>query len=605
MLRLQPVRRSMRRSSPAPRFLLKPEKPALWRSGLGLVQLAMVVVAGVIHAASMAWPFAFGAALGLGQGQPVAWLQLLALALLAGQLDGASSWRRGAWLGGFFATAMLCATFWWMFISMHVYGGLAAPLAVLAVVLLAAFLGLYYAAAAGLFVVLAPVRPGPRALVFAALWLLAELARVKLFTGFPWGEGGYAHVDGWARPLAAWVGVHGLSFLAAFVAAWLAFSLLAPKTRWLAVLGGGVLALAGAWLPVNATAEADPALSTPLTVTLLQGNIPQDEKFQGRTGVAAALNWYGEQLLVAKTALVVAPETALPLLPQQLPEGYLQALQARFATGQQAALIGLPLGDYATGYSNSVFGLKPEQSAQPAAQSLTRPADPPANQPAAQRSAQLAAQAAARTQLSAQEAPALYRYDKHHLVPFGEFIPTGFRWFTNLMNIPLGDFNRGAVGQASFDWQGQRLAPNICYEDLFGEELGERFLEPASSPTMFVNVSNIGWFGNTVAIDQHLQISRMRALEFSRPMIRATNTGATVIIDHRGEVTHALERHTRGALTGEVQGRSDITPYAWWVSRFGLWPLWALGLIVVWLALSVRRQEAREAGRAPRSRRVK
>ena len=260
----------------------------------------------------------------------------------------------------------------------------------------------------------------------------------------------------------------------------------------------------------------------------------------------------------AKTSLVVAPETALPLLPQDLPGGYWQALQGRFAGGQQAALIGIPLGSYDTGYTNSVVGLKSGQS------------EP-------------------------------YRYNKHHLVPFGEFIPTGFHWFTQLMNIPLGDFNRGEVAQASFDWQGQRLALNICYEDLFGEDLGARFIDPALAPTIFVNLSNIGWFGNTVAIDQHLQISRMRALEFGRPMIRATNTGATVIIDHRGQVTHALERHTRGALVGEVygQGAGDtasgvaglrITPYAWWVSRYGLWPLWAGCLAIVGLAQVLRRR---------------
>jgi apolipoprotein N-acyltransferase len=531
-------------------------KPAL--NSLALLQFAIVLVAGFAHAASIAWPFSFGSWLGLGQGQPAGWLQLLALALLAGQLDGARSWPRGAWLGGLFATAMHCATFWWLFISLHVYGGLAAPLAVLAVVLLASFLGLYYAAAAGLFVALAPVRPALRALFFAAVWLLAELARVKLFTGFPWGEGGYAHVDGWARPLAAWVGVHGLTFMAAWLAAWLAFCLLAPKTRWLAALAGIALSAALAWLPVYnvGDVEPDPALAQPMSVTLLQGNIPQDEKFVGGTGVVTALRWYGEQLRDAKTALVVAPETALPLLPQQLPEGYWQGLQGRFATGEQAALIGLPLGDYDTGYSNSVVGLKPVQLAQPAPLALPEP----------------------------------YRYDKHHLVPFGEFIPPGFHWFIKLMNIPLGDFNRGAVGQPSFGWQGQRLAPNICYEDLFGEELGARFVDPAQAPTMFVNLSNIAWFGNTVAIDQHLQISRMRALEFGRPMIRATNTGATVIINYRGEVTHSLPRHTRGALVGEVQGRSGITPYAWWVGRLGLWPLWALGGAMLVLALVFRRR---------------
>ena len=169
-------------------------------------------------------------------------------------------------------------------------------------------------------------------------------------------------------------------------------------------------------------------------------------------------------------------------------------------------------------------------------------------------------------------------------MPFGEFIPPLFKWFTQMMNIPLGDFNRGAVGQPSFEWQGQRLAPNICYEDLFGEELGARFANPATAPTILVNVSNIGWFGNTVAIDQHLQISRMRALEFERPMLRATNTGATVIIDHRGRVTHSLPRHTRGVLAGRGRGanaRSRPTPggcRGWGCGRCGCFALAIVGL---------------------------
>ena len=106
---------------------------------------------------------------------------------------------------------------------------------------------------------------------------------------------------------------------------------------------------------------------------------------------------------------------------------------------------------------------------------------------------------------------------------------------------------------------------------------------------MLVNVSNIAWFGNTVAIDQHLNISRMRALEFERPMIRATNTGATAIINHQGQVTQQLERHTQGALVGQVQGRVGVTPYAWWVSRWGLWPLWILALGVGLVAFQFRR----------------
>jgi apolipoprotein N-acyltransferase len=234
-----------------------------------------------------------------------------------------------------------------------------------------------------------------------------------------------------------------------------------------------------------------------MQVELLQGNIPQDEKFIPGTGVADSLRWYGEQLQASRAPLTLAPETALPVLPRQLPDGYWQALDEHFAGAAQAALFGMPLGDAEQGYTNSVVALAPA------------PAAP-------------------------------YRYDKHHLVPFGEFIPPLFAGFVHMMNIPLGDFERGDIGQPSFEWQGQRLAPNVCYEDLFGEELAARFADPARAPTAFVNVSNIGWFGDTVAIDQHLQISRMRALEFERPMLRATNTGDTAIIDHKGQITHQL-----------------------------------------------------------------
>lgn len=516
--------------------------PQQKKTGLSVLQLLLVLLAGGAHAASIAWPFTFG----LAQGQPVWWLQLLALAGLAWQLDRCRGFRQGLMLGWLFATAWLCGTFWWLFISLHTYGGLAAPLTVLAVLGLAVFLATYYALACAVFVAIAPARRTRRALVFAALWLLAELARVEFFTGFPWGEAGYAHLSGWLDDYARWIGVHGITFLAAFLAAGLAGwgqsrrqVLVFPLTALLVV---GLAVFAGRQTSTTAGS---------LPVTLLQGNIPQNEKFQPGSGMATALRWYGEQLQGAKTALVVAPETALPLLPQQLPEGYWAALQARFASGGQAALIGIPLGSTSAGYANAVVGLKPAPTAG-AAQS--------------------------------------YHFDKHHLVPFGEFVPPGFRWFINLMNIPLGDFSRGALGQPSFEWQGQRLAPNICYEDLFGEELAVAFTNATTAPTILVNVSNIAWFGNTVAIDQHLNISRMRTLEFERPMIRATNTGATVIIDHTGKLTHELPRHTRGALVGEVEGRNGVTPYAQWVSRFGLWPFWGGAGVLVLLAWLARRR---------------
>jgi apolipoprotein N-acyltransferase len=497
--------------------------------------LALALAAGLLQAFSIADPVA---------GLPRWWLQLASLAALAWLVQRSASWRHAAGVGWAFAIAWLCGTFWWLFISMHSYGGLAAPLAVLAVLGLAAFLGAYYAFAAGLARWLLPAWPAALPLLFAAGWLLAELMRGQWFTGFPWGAGGYAHVDGPFAALAPWIGVYGIGFVTALLAAAIA-GLASPARRASVVMSLAALAAAG----VAALVQPQGADSgKPMSVSLLQGNIPQDEKFEDRTGVPLALDWYAEQLMAARTDLVIAPETAIPMLPQQLPYGYLQRLDGHFAAGSTAALIGIPLGNPQEGYTNSVIGARPGAT--------------------------------------------LYRFDKHHLVPFGEFIPPFFRWFTNLMNIPLGDFNRGSVGQPSFAWRGERIAPNVCYEDLFGEELGARFRDEAQAPTIFANVSNIGWFGDTVAIDQHLHISRMRALEFDRPVVRATNTGATAVIDHRARVTHLLPRYTRGVLVAQVQGRMGITPFAWWVSRLGLWPYWLAAVALVLLALARRARRA-------------
>ena len=150
------------------------------------------------------------------------------------------------------------------------------------------------------------------------------------------------------------------------------------------------------------------------------------------------------------------------------------------------------------------------------------------------------------------------------------------------MNMPLGSFQRGALAQPRLVFKGERLQPNICYEDLFGEELAVSFLDPATSPTILVNMSNIAWFGDTVAIDQHRQISRMRAMELARPMLRATNTGSTAVIDAGGRVVQELPRQMRGVLHARVTGNhAPPTFYAWWAARWGLWPLWTLALMVV------------------------
>lgn len=474
---------------------------------------------GYLQALSLAWP---------GNGVASGLLQCVVAALwLQGLWARKDDWRAVARATFWYVSAWLLGSFWWLNISMHQFGGLPSMLSIPAVVLLASVLSLFYVSMMALWAVLQSSqithRPWWRALSLASAWTLAELMRGQWFTGFPWGAVGYAHVDSHLAAWAPWLGVYGVGAVA-----WLLIALWVQRRecrgvwwRMAAVLLVSVLA---GQLNDHWTKSAGRQ-----TVTLLQGNIEQDQKFQAQGGVVDALRWYGQQLRASTSSLVVTPETALPVLEHSLPSAYMQTLTEAFpSNGDRAALVGVPVLDQGT-YLNSMRGLGGAQS---------------------------------------------YRYDKYHLVPFGEFVPPLFAWFVEQMNIPLGQFGRGPIDAPSWMWQGQRIAPNICYEDVFGEELAQRFRSEDLAPTVLVNASNIAWFGNTVAVPQHLNISRMRALELQRPMLRATNTGATAIIDHLGRVRQQLPAFQRSVLQGEYEGRVGLTPYARMASHWGLWPLW-------------------------------
>lgn len=488
-----------------------------------------------------------------GQGVP-ALLQSLALSGLLWLLARSETPWQGAWRAWLYGSVWLLGATGWMFVSLHQFGGLPAWLSALAVYLLCVALSLYLAAAGWAWVRWRRRHVVADAVLWASLWLLAELARAWLFTGFPWGASGYGLIDSPLVVLAPWLGVYGMGAVWAGLLAGLVFAVRRQRHWVLAWLGCLVaLALGGGW---TVRAHTQPH-AAPLEVDLLQSNIPQDEKFSP-VRQWDALNWHAQTLLGSQADLVVAPETAIPLLPDQLPEGYWASLRQGFL-GERHALIGIPLGDFEQGYTNSVVGL---------------------SGPSAQGGG----------------AEEFYRYDKHHLVPFGEFIPWGFRWFVNLMNMPLGDFSRGPLNAPSFDVHGQRVAPTICYEDLFGEEIAARFVDESTAPTLMVNVSNLAWFGESVAIHQHLQIARMRSLEFQLPTVRSTNTGATVLIDHQGQVLAAMPTNTRGVLRVRVQGQVGVTPFAWWAGRWGLLPLASIGIL---LALLVARAPIRHARSSP------
>lgn len=431
-------------------------------------------------------------------------LPILGLALLIHRLRRADARAAFAW-GYAFGLGWFLAGVSWVYVSMHDIGGMPAPLAALAVVLFAAYLALFPALALGMAARWRLPEPARWLLAAPALWALMDWLRGTLFTGFPWQALGYAQVP--SSPLAGYapvLGVHGVTALAVFTAAALA---LARPRYWVLAL---VLWIAG-W-GFGQVAWTRPK-GEPVTVSLLQGNIAQSLKFRPEQ-VTGTLLTYRRLVLESQSRLIVLPETALPIFLDTAPVDYLAELAAHARGLGGDLLLGVPERE-GNRYYNSVVSL-------------------------------------------GTAAPQVYR--KVHLVPFGEFVPPGFAWFIDLMHIPLGDFARGRPDQPPMAVAGERVAVNICYEDVFGEEL----IGALPAATLMVNVSNDAWFGDSFAPWQHLQISQMRALETGRWWLRANNTGITAILDERGRVRDHLPPFTTAALHGTAQGRIGLTPYARW-----------------------------------------
>jgi apolipoprotein N-acyltransferase len=463
-------------------------------------------------------------------------LPMLSLAVLFTLLARTASMRAGFLVGLTWGLGFFIAGVSWIFVSLSVHGGMTAWLAALATFLFCAVLALF-PAAVGALQARWPVSPALRLLLLMPLaWGGTEWVRGWLFTGFPWLVAGYSQVP--ASPLAGYaplVGVYGVSFLLALIAALLAWSVTTrgryAQRAWavvaIVVLGVGGQALRGvAWTTPD---------GAPTTVALLQGNIPQDLKWQPEKA-QATLESYARMATASPAQLIVLPETALPLFESDLPDSYRAGLASLGRKNGGDVLTGVPTGSIAGAYYNSVISLGAAPS---------------------------------------------QRYHKVHLVPFGEYIPLKavWGWVIEVLHIPLSDFARGAVDQRPLAIGGQRVAANICYEDAFGEEIIRQLPEAS----VLVNVSNLAWFGDSFAPWQHAQMSQMRALETGRMMLRATNTGVTAIIDARGHVLARLPPFTAGSLSGKIQGYAGSTPYVRWGNApvLALWGVLGVGLLLV------------------------
>jgi apolipoprotein N-acyltransferase len=459
-------------------------------------------------------------------------LALVCPALLAWLWVCSARPGHSAWIGFAFGMGLFVSGVSWVYVSLSVFGGMPMPLAVFATALYCAFLA-WPLALAGYVQHKVPAGETLRmTCLIPALWMLAEMARGLGLTGFPWLVLGYASTD---TPLAGYApiaGVYGVS-LVAMVCAGLVLRMLTSPRRLAApaalaaIIGGGAALCAVEWTQPS---------GEPFLAAVLQGNVEQSMKFEA-SRYARTLDTYERLAAESRAKLIVLPETAVPRFLDSVDPAYMGALDSIAKRNGGDILVGIPTRRDQARYFNSVVSL-----------GVSRP----------------------------------QIYSKVHLVPFGEFVLPGFKWIVNFLHIPMSDFSRGSPAQEPLAVAGQRVAVNICYEDVFGEEI----IRPLPEATLLVNVSNMAWFGDSLAPMQHLQMARMRTIETGRAMLTATNTGMTAAIDRGGRVIGKMPQFTEGRLEARMSGYTGATPFV----RVSNWLALALALVLIVLSATLRKR---------------
>jgi apolipoprotein N-acyltransferase len=515
---------------------------------------------------------ASGAALNLAFA-PIGWwpVGLLAPAALFGLIRGLPP-RRAARVGAAFGIGVFGVGTYWLYTCLHVFGLVPVWLTV---ILQSALVGAMSAYPAALCYAANRwwLKPGAtRAwLVLPALWVLLEWLRGWALSGFPWLTLGYAFID---SPLAGWaplLGVYGVTWAAAAAASGLNVIFTAAQgqaaaLRSPAALGPGAVRSTAALTGARATAVTAPGTAVTalailvalfvapslvarhpwtqptgpaLPVAAVQGAVSQDQKWQLDNRAATLDRYAGLTSQAWGARLILWPESALPVLANDIPD-YLQELRHQGRAHDADFAIGLVDYQPRTGrYFNGLLVMSAAGDGW---------------------------------------------YYKRHLVPFGEYfpVPAFVRSWMRLLSLPYDDISPGPERQPVLRAAGQNLGVTICYEDAFGSSQ----LKVLRDATLLINVTNNAWFGDSAAPHQHLEIARMRALEAGRFLIFASNDGITAAIGPRGELVARLPQFTEAVMRADVQPRTGLTPYA----RFGNYPVVSGSLGLLGLAAWRRRR---------------
>lgn len=443
--------------------------------------------------------------------------------------------RRSFWRGWLFGFGQFVVAFSWIFHSVHTFGHAPAAVAVAMVVLLAAYCALF----PGLSAYLAQRFFNKNKITFLLIgfplmWALTEWLRGYLFTGFPWLSMGTSQVETSLAFFAPVFGALGVGVIIFIIAGLILLSILEPNKAKYSISAVVLLLVVGQLLSFINWSRP---VSDSLKVSLLQLSITQDQKWRVNMR-APSMRWYQQQTQqLADSDIVVWPETAIPSFIDSV-KPYWNTVTKEAEATNTTVLAGVFMRDEITGrYYNSLLSTEGDF------------------------------------------------YQKKHLVPLGEYMPfrSLFKIIREYFQFPMSNIAQGADEQVLMKVAGHEVGASICFEDVF-----DRSIRSSLPDAKFlVNVSNDAWFKRTAEPFQHHQIARMRALESSRYMLRATNTGVSAIIGPKGEEIITSELFARTAISGEIKALTGTTPYVFW----GNYVLITLALAaLLWQCYSLRRK---------------